>query len=60
MFVTLLLIAVVSLAAYLKWFLGYFKRRGIDGPAGWPLVGSMGDYLMGKEHFALVYHRIYK
>lgn len=60
MWSTLCAIFLIAVWATLKWSLGYWKRRGVDGPSPLPFVGNMKDYLMGKMHFGLVFDRIYK
>lgn len=53
-------LVLILICVYLKWSLDYWKHRKIDGPSGLPMVGSMGEYIMGKKHFGMVYHKIYR
>ena len=58
----LLLIGVlvgVSVAAYQQIY-GYWKKRGVEGPAPVPLFGNLFEYITGKKHFGEVYGEIYR
>lgn len=52
-------LVLISLGVFTKLYLNYWKKRNVDGPSALPIVGNMAEYIQGKKHYGLVYHRIY-
>ncbi|KAH8267036.1 hypothetical protein KR018_001916 [Drosophila ironensis] len=38
----------------------HWRRLGVKGPIGWPLVGNMLRFLLGQSSYGEVYERIYR
>uniref|UniRef100_A0A1A9X5E7 Cytochrome P450 n=1 Tax=Glossina brevipalpis TaxID=37001 RepID=A0A1A9X5E7_9MUSC len=49
----------IPLLSFLTWKCTYWHRYGIEGPWGWPLVGNIKNYLLGRQHYGHVYQDIY-
>ncbi|XP_059615054.1 cytochrome P450 6j1-like [Phlebotomus argentipes] len=53
-------LAVLAICLYFKWSLSYWARRRVDSPAPLPIVGNMGEVIIQKKHYGVVYEEIYR
>jgi len=56
------LVLFILLAATLlfwKWQGNHWRRLGLEAPFGWPLVGNMLDFALGRRSYGEIYQEIY-
>ncbi|XP_017068404.1 probable cytochrome P450 308a1 [Drosophila eugracilis] len=62
MWLPLLLFCLLVVVALLiaKWQGNHWRRLGLEGPFGWPFVGNMLDFALGRWSYGEVYEEIYR
>lgn len=55
----LFMILLLGISSCLAWQGSYWRRKGVAGPHGWPLVGNMLHFAIGLRSYGDVYTRIY-
>uniref|UniRef100_A0A6B2E7K6 Putative cytochrome n=1 Tax=Phlebotomus kandelakii TaxID=1109342 RepID=A0A6B2E7K6_9DIPT len=53
-------LAVAVICLYFKWSLSYWRRKQVESPAPLPIVGNMGEMIIQKKHYGVVYEEIYR
>ncbi|XP_017042172.1 probable cytochrome P450 308a1 [Drosophila ficusphila] len=57
---SLLSVATLLLLFLFYWHGNHWRRRGLKGPFGWPLVGNMVNFALARRSYGEVYEKIYR
>ncbi|EDX18311.1 probable cytochrome P450 308a1 isoform X1 [Drosophila simulans] len=55
----LLFILLAATLLFWKWQGNHWRRLGLVAPFGWPLVGNMLDFALGRRSYGEIYQEIY-